>query len=569
MDILKKIEDKEKRFDSYYKKLDADFKLWDLEEIKYETHETAINVTTNEPRLFADDVQTDLASAEMQIIVRTLEHEEIEREEAGKLERLFCFLLEKADDRLINMGLPPMRETIIWLFTIRGSGGVRILNYMEEGKIIPDYMALDPRWLTYEFGKNGLFWVASKTFKTKGVLQDEWGWTPKGASFYTPWAKEKETYPVYDYWEMVEGKAVNTVFCEKDVVNNEKYDLKSLPFLLMPVTSRMPMVTADNLEQGRYGESIYASKRAMYELASKLATTWATHAKILAKQPLLNYIDDEGIRLDSTVMFADGVLNLNRGKQEILPSPLKEISPTLINLVGWVEDKISRGQTPHIGMTSPPPSGTMANIYREAGNRIYNPQIRALSHFYAGICRMIKEQLLMGGVGGEKIKKIKVEAEKEGKYYAFDITPVNLKKPHTIRVEFTVKTPWSQMDVAQQASMLKGLGLPDRWIWEFILKVPDPKLLEDLAVIEMVEHDPLLARKKAVEVLMKYGRKDDADALVREMDRQEAMEKMMVEQQGTPGSPPERLMGQPEVAEAPTEEMPPRAMGEGLMPPEI
>lgn len=527
-DIIKKIEDKEKRLDSYYTKLDDDFKLWDLQETKYEVHETAINITTNEPRLFADDVQTDLASAEMQIIVRTLEMvREEEREKSGKLERLFGFLLEQADERLIATGLPPLKEALIWLFTIRGAAGVRILNYKQDGKIIPDYIALDPRWLTYEFGTYGFSWIAPKLFKSRTELQDTWDYTPKGVSFYTPWVKEKDVYPVYDYWEMNEGKASNTVFCGKDAIHTEKYDLKSLPFLLLPVTSRMPKVTEDDSEKGRYGESIYASKRAMYALESKLTTSWATHANILAKQPLLNYMDnDDSLRLNGTILYAEGVLNLARGKQEIVPSPLKEISPTLINLVAWVRDKIGRGQTPVLTLGSPPPSGTALNLYREQGNRIFNPQVRALSRFYEGICRKIEEQLLMGGVGGEKIRKIKVETLKDRKYYAFDITTVDLKEPHIIKVEITVKTAFSQLDVAQQADMLKRLGLPDKWIWEFILKVPDPKLLEDLAVLEMAEHDPILARKKAVEVLMKYDRRDDAEALVREMDRMEAQEDM-------------------------------------------
>ena len=539
-DISKKIDLAEKRLDSYYKKLDADFKLWDLEEIEYETYETAINVTTNEPRLFADDVQTNLASAEMQIVVRTLEEEGTdERAQAGKLERLFEFLLSLADDRLVDLVLPVLKESIIWLFSIRGAAGVRILNYIEKGKLVPNYMALDPRWVSYDIGGNGFAWFANKVFKTKTALEDEWGYIPKGVPFFTPWVKEKEYYPVHDHWGL-NRKVTNSILCDGKVIHEQVYkNLTRLPVLFMPLTSRMPVVTSDNSETGRYGESIFASKRGMYKLSNKLASTWATHARILANQPLLNYIDDEALRIDTTTMYAGGILNLTRGHQEILASPLKEISPTLVNLVGWVEDKIERGQTPNLKQSTTPSSGTALNLHREAGNRIFNPQIRVLSLFYAGMCRMIEEQLKAGGIGGEQIKKIKIESEKEGRYYAFDIKPVDLKKPHTIKVEFTVKTPWSQLDVAQQADMLKRLGLPDRWIWEFILKVPDPKLLEELAVLEMAENSPILAMKKAVEVLKKYGDDAAAEALVREMDRREAQDAMAAGEIPTEGTPTE------------------------------
>ena len=536
-DRIKRIEDAEKRLYDYYQKLDDDFKLWDLEETKYEVHATAINVTSNEPRLFANEVQTDLSSAEMQIAVKCPEGEkEEEREKEGKLERLFDFLFYQADERLEAILLPPLKRTLIWLFGIRGMAGARILNYIEDGKIVPDYTGVDPRWLTYGVGSKGFSWVSNKQFKSKDQLDEEWGHIPKAPFF---WRKEKETYAVDDYWEIIKGSVSNTIFCNKEAIHKETYkNLKSLPFLLMPVTDRMPVVTPDNTGKGRYGESIYAGKREMYKLENQLMTNWATHAKIISKQPLLNYIDDESLRLDSTILYAEGILNLAKGKQEIVASPLREVSPTLVSLVNWTEDKIERGQTPRIAMTSPPASGTMANIYREAGNRIYNPQVQVLSRFYASMCRMIEEQLKAGGVGGEKIKKIKVETEREGKYWTYDMSPIDLQQPHTIKVEMTVKTPWSQMDIAQQADMLKRLGLPYRWIWEFILKVPDPKLLEELAVLEMAEHSPMLAMKKAVDVLEKYGKTLEAKALAAEIVRMEA-------QEAGEGAPPEPMGTEP------------------------
>ena len=566
-DITDKITKAEGKLADYYRKLDDDFNLWDLKETKYETHETAINVTTSEPRLFADSVQTDISSAEMQILVKCPEGEgEEEREKAGKLERLFDFLFSQADDRLTAVELPPLKKALIWLFTIRGFAGVRILNYKEKDKIVPNYLPLDPRFLTHEVGGSGLSWVAHKIFKTKTQLEDEWGYSPQGSPWRLPWGKEKDVYPIYDYWELVKGVVSNAVFCGKEAIYTRAYkNLRALPFILMPATFRMPVVTADGSEQARYGDSIYAGKRAMYELESKFSTMVATHAKLLSKQPLFNYIDDESLRLDSTVLFAESVLNLARGKQTIEPSPLKEISPTILSFLGWIEDKIERGQTPRLKLGQPPASGTALNLYREAGNRIYNPQVSVLSRFYGSMCRMIEEQLKAGGIEGDnvkkRIKKIPVETEKEGKYYAFDILPIDLKKPHTIKVEFTVQTPWRQFDIAQQADMLRRQGLPDRWVNEFILKVPDPKLLEDLIVLEIAEKSPMLMMKKAVEVLRKYGRTDDAAILASEAMRMEQEEAMASGQLG-PTPAPET---EGPVTEAPIEEtMPPELPAEGI-----
>jgi len=271
---------------------------------------------------------------------------------------------------------------------------------------------------------------------------------------------------------------------------------------------------------------------------------WASHAKLLERQPLLNYIDSPDLAIDDTTMFAEGVLNLVRGKQEIKESPLKEISPTLVNLTGWVEDKIERGSTPHPNSDNDSASGTALNLRREWGSKVYNPQARILNAFYSKVLKLTEEQILAGGVGGKRITKVNVKAEKDRKYYAAKVTPVDIKRDHIVRVNFTVKTPWTEMDVAGQADMLVRLGLPRIWVWENILKIRDPKLIQDLEALEIYEHSPQGLQKRAVEVLRDRGYVFEAEKLIEQMDRQEEQEAINAR------------MGQP----------PPVASGEGSTP---
>ena len=134
-----------------------------------------------------------------------------------------------------------------------------------------------------------------------------------------------------------------------------------------------------------------------------------------------------------------------------------------------------------------------------------------LSYFYADICRLIEEQLVSGKI------KVDVRQEEKRKYYESQVTPVDLKKPHMIKVEFTARTPWTQLDTYQIADMAKRLGLPDAFIYEYILKLPDPKGLGDLSAIEMAEHSPKLAMVRAIEALMKVGRKEEAEQVMRDL----------------------------------------------------
>ena len=137
----------------------------------------------------------------------------------------------------------------------------------------------------------------------------------------------------------------------------------------------------------------------------------------------------------------------------------------------------------------------------------------------------MEEQLIDGNI------KVNVKYEEKRKYFETQVTPIDLKKPHRTKVEFTARTPWTQMDTAQVAQMLKSLGLPDGWIWENILKVQDPKGLADLAAIELFEHSPKGAMKRAVEALVETrGDIAAAQSLISDMDRLEAQEEAMAAQ---------------------------------------
>jgi len=292
-----------------------------------------------------------------------------------------------------------------------------------------------------------------------------------------------------------------------------------MPFSIRPISTRPPISGATEAKIKGYGESIFAPNREITKMVNELASLWASHANLLAKQPTVNYYDTDGVQLQTTVYLAEAVLNLPKAHNELAQTPMKEISPTLVNLVAWLDAQRERGSLPDIPIGEPPPSGTLYNLVQEAGNKIFNPQVRNLNDIYGDICHLIEEQLLASKL------KVKVETMVKDKYFATQVTPVDLKRPHTIKVEFTARTPWTQLDTAQVAQMLKALGLPDSWIWENILKVQDPKGLADLAAIELFEHSPKGAMKRAVEALVET-RGDIAGALslVRDMDRMEAQE---------------------------------------------
>lgn len=538
-EITKKVAEKEKEFKSIFDRMDFDYGLWSKPgKVTNINDSTAFKGTrTNEikyisphPRSLADHIHSRVANSTRAIIIRMLEKEGVDkRDDISKLERLQGFGLEMADDRLTDnpaIGIP-LLDYLIWSAMIRGRLAGRFLVWEEDGKTIFDYVPLDPRFLILQAGSKGMSWTAYKTYRSAEEIKDDYGIEPKSKGILF-WRTKEQNNVVIDYWKTVKpGVYLNTVILDKDqVLLEEEWELPTFPIHYLaipsvpPISTGQPPLGKGNVmgqlgQTSQHGDSIYAAVRETYQFKNDLVSMWATHNKLLANQPMILYSDDEGTTLTSSGYYAEAVINLVLGHNKLEESPMKDVSPTLVNLVNLVDSEIQIATLPdaEIGAirTPPYPSGTALESMKEAREKAFGPIIRGLNIFYTGICRSVEQQLIKGSLS------VTVKSELNRKYYEHEVKPVDLKKPHTVRVEFTASTPWTQLDTYQTADMAKRLGLPDQFIWEFILKLPDPKGLDDLSAVEIAEHSPTLIRLKAIRTLLKQGRQDEAMPLIQEL----------------------------------------------------
>jgi len=525
-EIAKEFKGKEdKEFRGRFKRMDDDFELWDMVDVEYEEGPTAINVTSNTPRTFADNVQTKLSAATRDIHIRMAEKEgEDKRDDIARLEMLLDFVLETADKRLTRILMPVLRDYLIWTAMIRGWASARILNYRSGKNVINDYTPLDPRWLVYDVGGEGLSMTSYKTFRTKDDIGKTYGKEAK-AAWWKLFDRERDNLAVTERWWGKLGEIWNAVVCKDTfLVEPTLWKLPSIPVLIMPISTRPLVITGTESKTERYGDSIYAPNRPIYPLKDKFASMWFTHAKLLYQQPILNYFKPGGqTDLGNTILHPEMIIDIPADTNELRESPLKEISPTLVNAMNLVRMWEEQGSMPALELSSPPASGTALGIIEESRSRVFGPQLRLLDRFYTAICYMIEEQLLYSNI------KVDVKSEKEKKYYQTTVTPIDLKKPHIIKVEHTAESQWTKLASYYVAEMARRLGIPEIAVWEHILKWPDPKGLADLAAVEMAEHSPMFAMKRAVETLLKQGRKEDAEQVVRDMQNLEKQEQAEVQ----------------------------------------
>jgi len=455
---------------------------------------------------------------------------EDKRDDISKLERLLDFAFEMGDRRLLAMLMPVLRDYLIWTALIRGWDGARILVYKSGKDVIFDFTPYDPRWLVFDVGGDGLTMTSYKTFRSRGDLYNTYRYDAPKSSWWNPLSKDKDSFPVFERWWGKPGEFWNAVVCGDTFLKDPTlHKLPSFPVLVMPVANRPMVITGEGAKAERYGDSIFAPNRTIYPLKDKFASMWFTHAKLLYKQPLFNYYKEGGTQnIKDLILQPEMIIDIPADYNEIKPSPLKEISPTLVNAMNLVRMWEEQGSLPTLELTSPPPSGTALGIIEEARNRVFGPQLRLLDRFYTAMCYMIEEQLLAGNI------QVDVKSEIERKLYAVTVKPVDLKKAHIIKVEHTAVTPWTQLASYQVAEMARRLGIPEGAVWEHILKWPDPKGLADLAAVEMAEHSPGFAMRTAYEALYKQGRGEDAEVMKEEFNKMMKQEQQEVEGGGVP-----------------------------------
>jgi len=553
-DITEMVKHKEDEFEPRNTRMDKSFDRWDLVQTTdpnkgYDKHKEAINITSNDPRTFADKLQRGLVKAERRLIVRMAEEEgEDKREDIGKLERLLAFLLEKADERLWRLLMPPMLDSLVWFGMIRGWLAARILTYKTKEGVVPNYMALDPRWVTYEIGKDGTLWTAYKTFRSKDAVQDEYK-----HEISSPWyhfGSQKKDVTIIDWY----NDEFNYVVIGNEIVKGRKHGMPSNPILIAPIATRPPVISADNANIRGFGDDIFASSKDIGDIENEMLSIWATQAKRIAREVMIHE-KEEGVKdIHSITGVPGGVINVPMGKSKLYAIPSKEVSPTLVNLMSVLGAQRQRATLPRIDYGeygTPPPSGTMASIAKQESTAS-QLVVNALNSFYSQMCNMIELQLIEGKLTTE------VKGEQDKKYYSFKVKPTDLKKPHITRVEFSSRTPYEELETLQSAQMAQQLGLPMEWWLEHILKVQDPKGIKDMSLIEIAEHSPDLAKVGAINALIKAGRGEEAMLLMKEMYEEDmAKQAAMAQQQAPAGQqvPMEQQGGMP------PEGMPPEMMG--------
>jgi len=549
-EIITKVGKKEQDFSELYKQMDEDYDLWNVKKVIFDTHPMAINITSNDPRSLFEKVQAYLIGSEPQFTVLPPENHPSPnaKEVANKEERLYHFALEQADIRLRRILQPKLLDSLAWFGLARAMIDVRILVYPDaKGNIIWDFLALDPRYVTFEIGRDGLAWVAYKTFRSSQSLRDEYRF--EGTS------SDAKGIEVLDYWDREinatiaisgGGETGNTL---QDPI---KHGLSEIPIIIRPVAMSPRICDNSGIKITSWGQSIFAPNRLSYRQVDELRTILATHAHTLAKAPTV-FQSEAGnppytIDPKDIPYYAGAVMALPPGvKATRLPVP--DIPHSLETAIGLGRGDIQRATYSDIeyGQLSFQLSGTALRMLKAEIDKVVGPRKQALVDTYTDMCHMIKKQIIeyKDSKGNKTGLTIPVKTVSQNSYTAYDMAPELLDNDFHIGADFVIQNAWEELEAYQLAQMAKqNRFMSDEGIMDNILKIQDTKAeLEKLDLQDVEAMSPELKLLKAGDIYKRTGQERELAIVAQELQqilrqKQAATEQATMPQGAVPGQAP-------------------------------
>lgn len=532
-EIITKVNKKEQEFAELYKQMDEDYDLWNVKKRVFDTHPMAINITSNDPRSLSDKVQAYLTGSELQITVLPPENHPspVAKEVANKEERLYHFAFEQADIRLRRILQAKLQNSLAWFSLVRGMIAVRVLVYPDnEGNIVWDFLALDPRYLTFETGRDGLAWVAYKTFRSPQSLKDDYK--------YEPTSSDAKGVEVLDYWDREWNATIAVSGGSKTgnaLQDPIKHGLSEIPIIIVPVTMSPRVCDSSGIKVTSWGQSIFAPNRLTYKQVDELRTILATHAHTLAKSPTV-FQSEQGtppytLKPEDIPYYAGATMALPSGvKATRLPIP--DIPHSLETAIGLGRGDIQRATYSDIeyGQLSFQLSGTALRMLKAEIDKVVGPRKQALADTCTDMCRMIKKQVVELGL------TIRVKTVSGDSYAVYEMVPELLDNDFYTRADFTIQNAWEELESYQLAQMGMQNGLMSReTAMQNILKIQDVKAeLEKIDLEKVEDISPELKLYKAGEIYTRTGQERER-VIVAQQLKQILEQKQAATEQATMG----------------------------------
>ena len=508
MDTLTKVINRLKALQDRYNVMDEtrDFIYWD--DTPYQLTkpdgktllDDAISITPNSPKVLIHYIASDLMNGKWQTVV---EGKGIDRKlkKSHYLESFLDDNLAQIDERAERRGETGLFDTQCKLICARGWIGEMYIAKIHDGKYSPECRSLDMRWTPFEFGNDGLNWVAPIYYRSRSEIESEY-----------PEIKDNgdTDIVVVDYWDSEKNE---TWIGGTDLSTPKGRLARSQPNLLgyPPFVITIPPSGYGLQDKGylKYrGDDILQLNKGLFKEEARLLSLEAT-AGYAGIYPGWEY---EAQQMDSEPAKLPPKLD-EVGK--VLPGELHKPLPRGVINQGFITARQDvRKMLVEGGPISPKsyptsPSGIAITTETELRRILWSAQVKGLQSNREGLLRMILDQFIR--LNGE------FSIGKKGKRNIYSASKMGNPDDYSITCE--LKTKSKRQEIANLALFTATAGhLPLSIRLKDILEAEDPDgIIKEMELEKARQADPALG---LMEMALRYIEEaddieDDNDANVK------------------------------------------------------
>lgn len=484
-----RMQDEETR--SLRDRMEADYRLYRLEPFR-EVDADGVPVegyrsyTSNAPQVFADKVIQWIARSEFHYRIPQAGRTRRQREADDLKERWTRGVMAVLDRQLLRRMEPPMRDVTAFYNAVRGMvAGRWLMMNTRSGETVVDMTPWDPLRTYWSVGPDGLEWACYRVRKTRGEIRSEYGVDAGGsdesAGVLGRGGGDAEI-DVFDYYD----RERNTVVAGNGVVLKRPtpHGGERVP-VVIAAAGAAPLARSDWGADyaGDYGESVFKSNRGIYDKQNLMMSIFLELAARSRKPPLgvrsrdgRKSLDDDPYREGTTISMAEG--------DDIQPFPLLQTTQDAASLTGQISGEVQRGSIPFsvFGELQFQLSGFAINTLRSGLDSLLRPRLTAETAFYSQGLELLTEQYASG-----RFAPLHLSASYAGRFGA-SMTPEAVSRGGEPEIRLDSNLPEDDTAKFAQARIAREGAvplLPDRWIYDNILKIRDADNIEQAVSAQM------------------------------------------------------------------------------------
>jgi hypothetical protein len=402
------------------------------------------------------------------------------KEEQRKIDSLkekFVFgVLRAADERLVRLFLPRLRDQLAFYASVRGFvfGRAMLVKRADETTFV-DITPWDPLNTYWSMNGDGLEWACYKITKTLPEIRSQY---PDADidDLEAGIGNEDDGHLIYDFYDRTD----NTVVMDDRVLKRATPHGSPRVPIFYNAVGAVPLVQSEESDNTirDWGESVYKAGRNVYKNYQQMMSIMLELAGRSRKPPVDVHSPDGTKTLEQDPYIAGSEISTAEG-ESVKALDLLRSAPDLGPFLAMVSGEMQRGALPHTVWGELPfqLSGYAIQTLRQGIETILTPRLRAVEDAIQQCCRLISDQYATGSFDDMELSGY----DSTRQYFRDTIPPEAINAGGDIEVKLVSILPQDDVQKISMAQIAREGPvplLPDRHIREEIMGIQDADSLD-------------------------------------------------------------------------------------------